>query len=131
MNAVRDVDGEMVATDRITASYVTARFRNVAERGGKVDLEFQVRVPERMLDSKWQLRLDPDMFLLGDSLRLDLGVKSLLVQNHAKTITSSQPINGSIKAEEGFLPALGTLYTFDDENEAFFDYTRNMAAFVA
>ena len=52
MNAVRDVDGEMVATDRITASYVTARFRNVAERHGKVDLEFQVRVPEKMLDSK-------------------------------------------------------------------------------
>ena len=71
MNAVRDVDGEMVATDRITASYVTARFRNVAERHGKVDLEFQVRVPEKMLDSKWQLRLDPDMFLLGDSLRLE------------------------------------------------------------
>ncbi|MBO4476177.1 MAG: hypothetical protein J5737_05615 [Bacteroidales bacterium] len=71
MNAIRDVDGEMVATDRITASYVTARFRNVAERGGKVDLEFQVRVPERMLDSKWQLRLNPDMFMLGDSLRLD------------------------------------------------------------
>ncbi len=71
MNAIRDVDGEMVATDRITASYVTARFRNVAERDGKVDLEFQVRVPENMLDSKWQLRLNPDMFLLGDSLRLD------------------------------------------------------------
>ena len=71
MNAVRDVDGEMVATDRITASYVTARFRNVAERHGKVDLEFQVRVPERMLDSKWQIRLNPDMFMLGDSLRLD------------------------------------------------------------
>ena len=71
MNAVRDVDGEMVATDRITASYVTARFRNVAERHGKVDLEFQVRVPERMMDSKWQLRLDPDMFILGDSLRLE------------------------------------------------------------
>lgn len=71
MNAVRDVDGEMVATDRITASYVTARFRNVAERHGRVDLEFQVRVPEEMLDSRWQIRLNPDMFVLGDSLRLD------------------------------------------------------------
>ena len=71
MNAIKDVDGEMVATDRITASYVTARFRNVAERHGKVDIEFQVRVPREMLDSKWQLQLDPDMFMLGDSLRLD------------------------------------------------------------
>ena len=71
MNAVRDVDGEMVATDRITASYVTARFRNVAERHGRVDLEFQVRVPAEMLDSRWQIRLNPDMFVLEDSLRLD------------------------------------------------------------
>ena len=71
MNAIRDVDGEMVATDRITASYVTARFRNVAERHGRVDLEFQVRVPAEMLDSRWQIRLNPDMFILGDSLRLD------------------------------------------------------------
>ncbi|MBO6170363.1 MAG: hypothetical protein J6O51_10410 [Bacteroidales bacterium] len=71
MNAVRDEDGDMVATDRITASYVTARFRNVAERHGKVDLEFQVVVPKDMQHSKWQLRLNPDMYILGDSLRLE------------------------------------------------------------
>ena len=71
MNAVRDEDGEMTATDRITASYVTARFRNVAERHGRVDLGFMVTVPKNMLDSHWQLRLQPDMYLLGDSLALD------------------------------------------------------------
>ena len=71
MNAVRDEDGEMVATDRITPSYVTARFRNVAERHGKVDLTFDVRVPAQMLDSRWQLRLNPDMYVLEDSVRLD------------------------------------------------------------
>lgn len=71
MNAVRDEDGEMVAHDRITASYVSARFRNVAERHGKVDIAFDVRVPAQMLDSRWQLRLNPDMFVLADSVRLD------------------------------------------------------------
>ena len=71
MNAVRDEDGEMVATDRITASYVTARFRNVAERHGSVDLEFQVIVPKDMQDSKWQICLNPDMYILEDSLRLE------------------------------------------------------------
>ena len=55
MNAIRDENGEMVAHDRITASYVTARFRNVAERHGKVDIAFDVRVPAQMLDSRWQL----------------------------------------------------------------------------
>ena len=71
MKAVRDDNGEMVASDVIDAAYVTATFRNVAERHGKIDLEFQVVVPESMQDSKWQLRLYPDMFILGDSLRLD------------------------------------------------------------
>ena len=71
MNAIRDEDGEMVATDRLTAAVVTARFRNVAERHGRVDLEFQVTVPARMRDSHWQLRMNPDMYILGDSLRLD------------------------------------------------------------
>ena len=72
MQAVRDAEtGEMVATETLEAAYVTARFRNLAERHGKIDLEFQVVVPQAMQDSRWQLRFHPDMFVLEDSLRLD------------------------------------------------------------
>ena len=71
MKAIKDDDGEMVATDVIDAAVVTARFRNIAERHGKVDLAFQVKVPAAMQDSKWQLRFYPDMFVLSDSIRLD------------------------------------------------------------
>lgn len=72
MKAVKDEEtGEMVASDVIDAATVTARFRNVAERMGKVDLAFQVIVPESMMDSKWQLRFYPDMFVMEDSVRLD------------------------------------------------------------
>ena len=72
MKAVRDDEtGEMVAADVLDAAVVTARFRNVAERNGKVDLAFKVTVPKSMQDSKWQLRFYPDMFILGDSTRLD------------------------------------------------------------
>lgn len=71
MKAVKDEDGDMVATDVIKAAYVTARFRNVAERHGKVDLRFQVRVPEEMQDSRWQLRFFPRLFVLEDSVALD------------------------------------------------------------
>ena len=71
MNAIKDEDGEMVAHDVIDAAVVTARFRNVAERHGKVDVEFQVQVPARMQDSRWQLRFHPRMFILEDSLKLD------------------------------------------------------------
>lgn len=71
MRAVRDEDGEMVAHDFLDAAKVTAKFRNVAERNGKVNINFQVIVPEEMVDSRWQLRLYPDMFVMGDSVRLD------------------------------------------------------------
>lgn len=71
MKAVKDEGGEMVATDVIDAAMVTARFRNVAERHGKVDLRFRIIVPAVMRDSKWQLRFYPDLFMLGDTVALD------------------------------------------------------------
>jgi len=72
MKAVKDEEtGEMVAADVIDAATVTARFRNVAERRGKVDLAFQIIVPGSMIDSKWQLRFYPDLYILDDSTRLD------------------------------------------------------------
>ena len=55
MKAIKNEDGEMVAHDVLDAAVVTARFRNVAERNGRVDIEFQVIVPQSMQDSKWQL----------------------------------------------------------------------------
>ena len=72
MNAIRDDEtGEMVATDVIRASKVTARFRHVAERFGKLSLEFDICVPEEMTDSRWQLRFHPQMSLMGESVALD------------------------------------------------------------
>ena len=71
MKAIKDEDGEMVAHDVIDAAVVTARFRNVAERNGRVDIEFQVIVPQSMQDSKWQLRFRPQMYIMEDTLNLD------------------------------------------------------------
>ena len=71
MKAVKDENGEMVAHETLDAARVTARFRNVAERGGSVDLRFQILVPEKMQDSDWQLCFYPDLFVLEDSIRLE------------------------------------------------------------
>ena len=71
MNAVKDEDGNMMATDVLEAASVTARFRNVAERGGKVNIEFAVTVPQDMMDPQWQLRFYPRMYVLEDTLGLD------------------------------------------------------------
>ena len=71
MKAVKDENGEMVAHETLDAARVTARFRNVAERGGSVDLRFQILVPEKMQDSNWQLCFYPHLFVLEDSLSLE------------------------------------------------------------
>lgn len=72
MNAIRDSDtGEMVATDVISASRVTARFRNVAERAGYVSISFDVSVPAGMSDSRWKLEVCPCMRIQNDTLPLD------------------------------------------------------------
>jgi len=70
LKAIKDDDGEMVATDVIEASIVVASFRNVAERNGFVDIAFDVIVPEQMQDSKWQIRLYPSMEIMGDTVAL-------------------------------------------------------------
>jgi len=72
MKAVREDDtGEMVAVDVLDAAVVTARFRNVAERHGKVDICFQLTIPQALQDSRWQLRMYPEMRILEDTLGLD------------------------------------------------------------
>lgn len=72
MKAIEDEEtGEMVATEVLNAATVTARFQNLAERRGKVDLEFLVTVPAGMMHERWQFRLYPDLFVLEDSTRLD------------------------------------------------------------
>ena len=71
MNAIRDTEtGEMVATDVISASKVTARFRNVAERDGYVTIGFDITVSERMMDSRWRLKILPTMRVASDTLPL-------------------------------------------------------------
>lgn len=71
MRAVQDVDGEMVATDVIRPAVVSARFRNLAERGGMVSIGFDVTVPAGMQDSHWQLRFSPVLTMQGEQQPLD------------------------------------------------------------
>ena len=71
MNAIRDSEtGEMVATDVISASKVTARFRNVPERDGYVTIGFDITVPSGMMDSRWQLKILPTMRIQHDTVML-------------------------------------------------------------
>ena len=72
MNAIRDTEtGEMVATDIISASKVTARFRNVPERGGYVSVGFDLSVPSALTRSEWKLTMEPYLVLQDDTLSLE------------------------------------------------------------
>ncbi len=115
MNAVKDENGEMVATDVIRAAKVTARFRNVAERHGKVDLKFQVSVPPEMRDSKWQLQLTPELYMLGDSSDLDMIV-----------ITGAQYRKRQLRGYEQYQRFLESIVS---DNEKFLDI-RQLEIFI-
>ncbi|MBQ8482920.1 MAG: hypothetical protein IJ504_01285 [Bacteroidales bacterium] len=72
MKAIKDEEtGEMVAHQELQAAFVTARFRNVAERHGNIDLEFEVRVPQSLVSEDWQLRFYPQMRILEDTVNLE------------------------------------------------------------
>lgn len=71
MNAIKDENGEMVAHDNIKAATVSARFRNIAERGGQISMSFQITVPAEIRDSKWQLRFTPHLAIMGDTTKLE------------------------------------------------------------
>lgn len=72
MDAVKDDEsGEMIISQRLQAVVVEASFRNVAERNGYVDIAFDVKVPKDLQRSEWQIRLEPYMYYLQDTLRMD------------------------------------------------------------
>ena len=104
MKAIKDEDGEMVAHDVIDAAVVTARFRNVAERNGRVDIEFQVTVPQSMQDSRWQLRFRPQMYILEDTLDLDPVI-----------ITGAEYRKAQLRGYQQYERFLSTIVTDPDE----------------
>lgn len=116
MKAVKDDEsGEMVATETLDAAVITARFRNVAERHGEVDLRFEIIVPAEMQDSKWQLRFYPDMYILADSLRLESVI-----------ITGSDYRKGQLKGYEQYDRFIRSIIT---DTTRFIDL-RNLEIFI-
>jgi len=116
MKAVKDeASGEMVATDVLDAAVITARFRNVAERNGRIDLRFEIIVPALMQDTRWQLRFYPEMYILEDSLALE-----------PVLITGSQYRRQQLLGYQQYEKFLRTIIT---DSTRFLDY-RNLEIFI-
>ena len=116
MHAIKDESGEMVANEVLNAAVITARFRNVAERNGKVDIRFEVIVPKEMQDHEWQLRFYPDMYILEDSLRLESVI-----------ITGAEYRKQQLRGYELYYKYLNSIIT---DSTAFIDW-RNLELWLA
>ena len=71
MRSVKDENGETVMVAQLPAAVISSRFRNVAERHGRVDIRFDVSVPADIQDSRWQLRFQPILNDGYESEKLD------------------------------------------------------------
>ena len=71
LRTIMDENGCCSASDRIVPAYVSATSRNVAERGGMIELCFDIVVSDSMLDPEWQIRITPLMHCMGDTVALD------------------------------------------------------------
>lgn len=63
--------GERIKLVELDAVTVTAKSKQVAERNGKVNLDFIVTVPAELIGDKWQVQLTPVARKRNDSILLD------------------------------------------------------------
>lgn len=71
MKSVVDSAGNVYGSETLSGVVITARFKNIAERSGKVDLAFDIHIPKELQDPTWQLRFKPNLYILDDTLDLE------------------------------------------------------------
>lgn len=65
------VTGEYITQMELTEIIVVARSKQVAERNGRINLDFVVTVPGELISNKWQLQLTPVAYKRTDTIRLE------------------------------------------------------------
>ena len=68
---VTESGGEITAQGKLSPLTVTALHRNIAERGGKIRLSFDMKVSPELLAKDRQLRIVPKLMKDGDTVLLD------------------------------------------------------------
>lgn len=83
------------------------------------EYEFDTETQQFHLSDSWKIM---------DALTVTAGFKSVNVENTGKTLTG--PVkNGTIKAEDNFLPQAGFVYEFTDEHQIFGSFAENIRTF--
>lgn len=65
------ITGEYMTSVQLDGITVMAQSKNVAERNGKVDLDFVVTVPGQLINNKWQVQLTPIAYKKNEKIELD------------------------------------------------------------
>lgn len=65
------VTGENMTLIELSEVTVMAKSKQVAERNGKINLDFLVTVPSELINNKWQVQLTPVAYKPSDTLYLD------------------------------------------------------------
>lgn len=65
------VTGEYITQMELSEITVVAKSKQVAERNGKINLDFIVTVPGELINNKWQVQLTPVAYKSADTLYLD------------------------------------------------------------
>ena len=65
------VTGEYITQMELSEITIVAKSKQVAERNGKINLDFIVTVPGELISNKWQVQLTPVAYKSADTLYLD------------------------------------------------------------
>lgn len=118
--------GEINAYDTLDEIKVEAVSANVAERGGEVEISFEVSVPEQLVDSRWQLRLRPQLILpQSGSLEAD----TLLLDY--VNITGKRYRERQIAGYDRYRNYLSSIVPEDTSASGAFFYGKQFAAFMS
>lgn len=66
-----EVTGEDVVTVAMDEVTVTARSQTIPERFGKVNLDFIITVPQKLIDKRWMIALSPILYRGKEIIKLD------------------------------------------------------------
>lgn len=63
--------GEDITVVELNEVTITAKSKNVPERFGKVNLDFVITVPQKLISNKWQVQLTPVAYKKEDKIELE------------------------------------------------------------
>lgn len=114
-------DGSVSASVWLDQITVVSKSRNIAERAGKISIDFKVSVPSELINNKWQVRLTPfadkngkriefDKILLSGADFLKRQQKGYrMYQNFVNSIIPDSAYMQNLFDQKGYQKALGDI----------------------